>query len=153
MQIHDHQNDFVQDKSTNDGIFLLKRSQSLEQTGSHNLLHLLTAARLLANYVEGQCLSAYERVFHLTRTRLPWLDILEHLYSRTCCRFPKAGPTATFSTTSGTRQGGPVLFSLLLDVCMQDFMERARALDIDLFTYRYRINSLGRGGFKHCVAA
>ena len=73
MQIHDHQNGFVQDKSTNDGIFLLKRSQSLEQTGSHYLLHLLTAERLLTNYVERQCLSAYERVFHLTRTYHGWI--------------------------------------------------------------------------------
>ena len=75
---------------------------------------------------------------------LPWLDILQHLYSRTYCRFPKAGPTATFPSTSGTKQGGPegpVLFSLLFNVCMRDFMELAQALDIDFFTYRYRSNS------------
>ena len=46
---------------------------------------------------------------------LPWLDILEHLYSCTHCRFFKAGPDASFEVKSRTQQGrpeGPVLFSL-----------------------------------------
>ena len=70
------------------------------------------------------CSMAFDKLCRKTmllcvRTRLPrgqdltWLDILKHLYSRTYCRFPKAGPTATFPTSSGTRQEGlegPVLF-------------------------------------------
>ena len=107
MQIHDHQNGFVQDKSTNDGILLLKRSQ---QVSGENRKPLFTS------FVD--CSAAFDKlwrrtVFLCVRSRfppgqdLPWLDILEHLYSRTYCRFPKAAPTATFPTTGGTRQGGP----------------------------------------------
>ena len=59
-------------------------------------------------------------------------------------QIPEGWTNSNIPSTSGTKQGGPegpVLFSLLFYVCMRDFMEIARALDIDFFTYRYRSNS------------
>ena len=143
-QIHDFQNGFVNDKSTTDGMFLLKRAKQIAAGLKQPLYVCFVDCTAAFDYLDRLLMFLCMRRRFPDGTDLVWLDVLESLYENTHCRYEKAGPGKQFRTTSGTRQGGPEgppFFITLFDMCMRDFVERAKAQNIEFFTYKYRVNS------------
>ena len=65
---------------------------------NHSISHSQIVQQCLIGWIEKSCL-CMRKGFPYSADLL-WLDILEYLYSRTHCRFFKAGPDASFEVNS-----------------------------------------------------
>ena len=75
----------MEDKGTNNGIFFLKRSQQISRQDREPLYKSFVDCTAAFDQLDREVMYLCVRKRFPNGADLPWLDILEHLYSR---KFP-----------------------------------------------------------------
>ena len=142
-QLSDNQNGFRKNRGTTDGIYTMKRVQQISHRSKQPLFLLFVDLTAAFDHIPRKWLFESTRLRFNDGENLKLLDILERLYMDTSLTYPEGD--ATFTVTSGVRQGGPespFLFNIFMDFVMRVFTNKClKDPSIHFFDHKYRINT------------